>query len=44
MSVSARACININTNIWHFNASYLLVELRKEQMTLSEHHCGLSVN
>lgn len=42
MRVSARACIN--TNIWHFNASYSQVELHKKQITLSEHCCGLSVN
>lgn len=44
MRVSARACIYIDTNIWHFNASYSLVELHKKQMTLSEHRCRLLVN
>lgn len=44
MRVSARACIYINIDIWHFNASCSLVELHKKQTVSSEHLCRPLVN
>lgn len=40
MRVSARACIYINIDIWHFNASCSLVELHKSKQS----HLNTSVD